>query len=139
MTANEMTAKAVDEDTVIKNFLADRRRDRQRRALKITCYVMATGALAFIGLTVWQLMISSPIAGAYAGLAGVFVAATGVGSTVYFLIRRKDNKDARTGLPDQGLRHVVGRGTSLVGGGAAARCPWSDHSARSSDRGRLLL
>ncbi|WP_406255882.1 hypothetical protein [Streptomyces nigra] len=89
-TANETAAKAMDKEAVIKTFLAERHRNRQLRALKITCYVMATGAMSFIGLTIWQLMISSPVAGAYAGLAGVFVAVTGVGSTVYFHIRRKN-------------------------------------------------
>lgn len=83
----------VDKDAVIKNFLAERRRRRQLLALKISCYVLAAGALTFIGLTIWQLTISSPLAGAYAALAGVFVAATGVGCTVYFFLRRKNNQD----------------------------------------------
>ncbi|MEU2624650.1 hypothetical protein ABZ642_42180 [Streptomyces sp. NPDC007157] len=87
-------AAAVDENTVIANFLANRRRRRKLLALKITCYVMAAGALTFIGLTIWQLTVSSPVADAYGTLAGVFVAATGVSCTVYhFMRRRKNNQD----------------------------------------------
>ncbi|MEU9979555.1 hypothetical protein [Streptomyces sp. NPDC051014] len=89
--ADETATAAADEKTVIANFLADRRRRRQLQALKITCYVMATGALTGIGLTIWQLKNSSPMASAYAALAGVLVTATGVSCTVYHFMRRRKN------------------------------------------------
>lgn len=88
----EIETTANDEvlDKRLRKILADRHRRRQRLALKITCYVLAAGALSSIGLTIWQLTISSPLAAAYAGLAGVFVASTGVGCTVYHYRHKND-------------------------------------------------
>ncbi|MFJ4633662.1 hypothetical protein [Streptomyces sp. NPDC088847] len=83
-------AKAVDTGAVIKNFLTDCRCDRQLRAED---HLLCDGDRRR-GL---HRPVSSPV-------AGVSGAATGVGSTVYFLIRRKD-----TGLPGQGpFIRVVG-------------------------------
>ncbi|MYT03119.1 MULTISPECIES: hypothetical protein [Streptomyces] len=83
-------AKAVDTGAVIKNFLADRRRDRQLRTEDhLLCDGDRRGDL--------HRPVSFPV-------GAVSVAATGVGSTVYLLIRRRD-----TGLPGQGpFIRVVG-------------------------------
>ncbi|MER6342586.1 hypothetical protein ABT258_37675 [Streptomyces tendae] len=94
LVADAASVASADEKTVIATFLTARRRRRQLLALKLTCYLMAAGALTFICLTIRQLTIASPVASAYGTLAGVFVAATGVSCTVYhFMRRRNKNQD----------------------------------------------
>ncbi|MEU5540047.1 hypothetical protein [Streptomyces sp. NPDC020362] len=80
-TPHTTSHPAMNDDTItehVRKVIANRRRTRQLQALKITGYLMATGCLTSIGLTIWQLTIPSLYAGAYATLAGVFAATTGI-------------------------------------------------------------